>query len=170
MREAATSTDTNLAEAGFDPRYQSAAGGPSTAIGQLRFDLLRSAIYHDLLQRRFEVTHKLLTFCNVLLGSGAILGFGAQWPLVGQISGAAVAVVGATQLVWDFSGRGRDHRELKRRFYSLYSEARDECDIADIRSREILIFPDEPPINNRANNTAHNMAGQSLFGDEFTRA
>lgn len=142
--------------------------GPTTQIGRLRFDLLQSALYHDVLQIKAERTHKCLLFLSVLLGSGAIVAFGAQIPILGQAAGLVIALVSAAQLVWNFGGLGRDHKELQRRYYILLSEAEDvACDVTDIRRRMTVIYADEPPINDKVRHLTHNQAGRSLFGKDF---
>lgn len=149
---------------------RSAAGGAATEIGRLRFDLLRSALYHDASCILWQRIHRLLQFAMVLLGSSAIAAFGAANPIVGQVAGVLVATIGAAQLVWDFGGRGRDHQDLRRRFYALLAEAEaPEVDVTGLRGRMTAIYADEPPISNRRNRRAHNRAGESLFGDDFER-
>lgn len=146
------------------------AGGQATkAIEDLRFDLLRSALYHDIRQTALLRLHKILTFVNIMLGSGAIAAFGAQFPLIGQFAGLAVATVGAAQLVFDFNGSARDHADLRRRYYSLLATAQRDTDPAAIAAEMTLIYADEPPLRDRVNRRAHNQAGESMFGDDFTR-
>lgn len=168
-KTAATDAATETASAPASTGYaRPAAGSAATEIGQLRFDLLRSALYHDAEWIRWQRIHRLFQFIVVLLGSGAIAAFGAAWPIVGQIAGALVATVSAAQLVWDFSGRARDHQDLKRRYYALLSEAEvPGVDLAGMRGRMTAIYADEPPLRDKSNRRAHNQAGESLFGDDF---
>ncbi|OIQ38090.1 MAG: hypothetical protein BM560_20090 [Roseobacter sp. MedPE-SWde] len=151
-----------------DTEHADTATGPTSKIGHLRFDLLYSALYHDGRQIYWLRIHRLCLFVTILLGSGAIAAFGAEYPVLGQFSGIAVALLSAAQLVWDFGSRARDHNDLRRRFYILLGETEDDrCNIPDIRRRMTVVYADEPPINERARKRAHNQAGESLFGDDF---
>lgn len=147
-----------------------AAGNPTSEIGRTRFDLLRSALYHDIRERSLMRRHRCLTFVNVLLGSSAVAAFGAEWPLLGQAAGAAIATVAAVQLVWDLGGMARDHRDLKKRFYILLAEVEGGASVEAIKPKMTRIYADEPPISVKENSKAHDQAGTSLFGDNFTRA
>lgn len=166
----AASTKPVQASSDIDTKHPDTAPGPTTEIERLRFDVLYSALYHDSQQLRWQRAHRILLFITILLGSSAIAAFGAQYPLLGQTSGALVATISAAQLVWDFGSRARDHHDLKRRFYALLAETECEpCDIPEIRHRMTAIYADEPPINDKVRRAAHNQAGESLFGDDFER-
>lgn len=168
-----TTSSTNAEALGTSSNSEhprNAAGGASTEIGRLRFELLSSALYHDIEQVLWMRLHQFMLFIVVLLGSSAIAAFGASYPFLGQIAGVLVAIISAAQLVWDFGGRARDHKELRRRYYNLLAETEEStCDMGSIRSRMTAIYADEPPIRQRANKLAHNQAGESLFGDDFDR-
>lgn len=162
-----TSTGTGAVSSGDEG---AATRGPATEVDRLRFELLRSALYHDMRERTLIRRHKGLTFLNVLLGSSAIVAFGATWPELGQAAGVAVAAVAAGQLVWDLAGMARDHRDLKKRFYNLLADVEGGASIEGITPEMTRIYADEPPISAKTNNKAHDQAGKSLFGDNFTRA
>jgi hypothetical protein len=163
--EGAVSPATVPPVAGREP-----AADKTTAIGRLRFDLLYSALYHDRQETRWQRRHRAALFISVLLGSGAVAAFGAQFPVWGQIAGVAIATISAAQLVWDFGGRARDHRDLKGRFYALLAKAQTaDCDIAGLRGEAVALYADEPPIHNADRRAAHNQAGESLFGDDFDK-
>ncbi|WP_320178102.1 hypothetical protein [Roseovarius pacificus] len=148
-----------------------AAGGEAAEIRQrLQFELLRSALYHDMRQTFLMRLHRVSQFLTVVLGSSAIAALGAAQPLVGQLAGAAVAIVGAAQLVWDFGGLARDHGDLRRRFYALLSEAEQGGDVSGISKQMTLLYADEPPEVLRVNKRAHDRAGEAIYGDDFNRA
>ncbi len=143
----------------------------ATPVEQLRFDLLRSALYHDMRETFLMRVHRISLFTLVLLGSGAIAGFGADRPEIGQAAGLLVAVISAAQLVWDFAGAARDHGALRRRFYDLLADAgQRDVDISAIESAMTRVFADEPPVRHRTNRRAHNRAGRNMFGNDFERA
>ncbi|MDN5568186.1 MAG: hypothetical protein L0G27_05475 [Paracoccus sp. (in: a-proteobacteria)] len=136
------------------------------ALKELKFELLRSALYHDICQQRAERRHRGLTFANVLLGSGAIAGFGAQLPLLGQLAGVAVAAIAGLQLVWDFGGAAHCHAGLRRRFYDLLADLDEGAVPVVVQARQTRIFADEPPVDEAVNKIADQRAGLSIFGDE----
>ncbi|NKW78588.1 hypothetical protein HGD90_04060 [Rhodobacteraceae bacterium R_SAG7] len=132
---------------------------------RIRFEVLRSALYHDRCEISLARRHKILTFLTVLGGSGAVVAFGIENKDWGQAAGIAIAAIGSLQLVWDYAGSARDHRELRKKFYTLL--ARVECDdrIDVINGDLILLYADEPPLRRRINRLAHNQAGRSIYGD-----
>ena len=164
----ATSSDT--ADAPKPGHPDTAAGASAKALNELRFDLLRSALYHDMRQLWLNRVHKLCLFVTVILGSGAIAAFGAEVPIVGQAAGAGIAVVSAAQLVWDFSGSARDHLELRKRFYALLSRLEGGEDMLGIRSAMTELYAEEPPVILRVNKRAHDRAGTAIFGNDFVKA
>jgi hypothetical protein len=164
-----TSPETVSAD-GPGNKEQPTGSTPSKAIEDLRFDLLRSALYHDMRQSGLLRAHRILLFLTILLGSGAIAAFGAEFPLIGQAAGVAVAVLGTASLVWDYGGVSKDHALLRQRFYALLSGLETGADVHTTKSEMTLIFADEPPVIYRVNQRAHNRAGESLFGDDFTKA
>lgn len=171
MRKAATETTNPASEAsaGAGHAKPAAQSTPTTPIEALRFDLLQSAVYHDLRQTTLQRVHRTMLFVTILLGSSAIAAFGNHWPLIGQVSGIAIASIGAAQLVWDFAGAARDHADLKRRLYGLLSKLDEGSKLDDINAALALVYADEPPSIDRVSRRAHNRAGESLFGDDFTR-
>jgi hypothetical protein len=160
-----TSVSTETPDIGGEADHtRKPAGGASAKIDLMRFELMRSAFYHDMCQTRLGRTHRLLTFVMVLLGSGAIAGFGAQCPIVGQVAGALVAVIGAASLVWGFGEAAVSHSDLRRRFYGLLADLEAGGDLNDLTARMTMIYADEPPINARINDAAHDRAGNLVYG------
>jgi len=149
-----------------------AAGRPAakSEADKVEFSLLRSAIYHDLAERLWMRLHHATTFTLLLLGSGAIAAFGADIPRLGQLAGVAVAILSALTFVFDFAGEAQTHRTLRRRFYDLLADFRAGGDPARFRVLEAQAFKDEPATIHRLNRRAHDRAGESLFGNDFTRA
>ncbi|MEC7763353.1 MAG: hypothetical protein VX874_15735 [Pseudomonadota bacterium] len=147
-----------------------AGRSPAEDLKEVRFDLLRSALYHDMRQTTLVQAHRILLFVTVLAGSAAIAAFGPDYPVVARFSGLAVAIITAAQLVWDFGGAAHQHADLRRRFYALLAEAEGNPDLPRLRAAMTLIYADEPPLRLRVNKRAHNQAGKSIYGDDFERA
>ena len=64
----------------------------------------------------------------------------------------------------------RTHGDLRRRFFTLLSEHEGGAPDADVMARLTMIYADEPPVIRRLNRRAHNHAGMTLYGDDFTKA
>lgn len=135
----------------------------------LKFTLLFAALCHDAAETSAMRKHRLFTAANLLLGSGAAVAIGAQYPIIAQVMAVMVAFVGAAQLVWDFGRVGRDHALQRQRYYELLAELRRGGDEAGIEAAMTALYGTEPPVSARLQQFAHNRAGRSLYGDEFKR-
>ncbi|GAB5432211.1 MAG: hypothetical protein EpisKO_15810 [Epibacterium sp.] len=162
--------------AGAGPCSGATSGRETTAltVERLKFEALRSALYHDMCETRLARLHRFLTFLTVLGGSGAVVALGAEgievsWigsVTLGQVFGIAIAAIASIQLVWDFSGAARDHRELRRKFYALLARLeRAEVFPDEVSSEMVLLYAEEPGLRKRINRLAHNQAGRSIYGD-----
>ncbi|WP_143019367.1 hypothetical protein [Mesorhizobium qingshengii] len=140
----------------------------------VRFNALRNAMYHTGRRMTFERWNRIFNFAVVVLGTAAsgglitYLGFNPIWPA------AAVAVVGAAQLVFDFGRSARDHQALQKEYYNLLADveaevAPTEVQIASWNSRMIRINGDEPPTLRALDAKAFNDALDSLEFDRGDR-
>lgn len=163
-------TDSRHARGGNGRAGTGHAPGSASAEDLTRFELLRSAMYHDRRETALRRADKCFSFLNVLLGSAAVAAFTSSYPFLGQALGFIVAGVSAAQLVWDPSGLSRDHRELRKRFYTLLSKVEGGAAQNDVQAEMMLIYADEPPLNRKANERAHDQAGKLLWGDDFHHA
>lgn len=169
ISEPAPTTDT---PPGTDaaPGYTGPAAGDQTATAQgFRFELMRSAIYHDIRADWLGRANRWSLFWTLILGSGAVAALGAQLPTLGQISGLGVAVISALSLVWDFSGQARTHSDLKRQFYGLLADLEEGLPAEKIRAQERRLFAEEPPALRVVMATAENWAGGAIYGNNFPR-
>lgn len=161
--DAAPGTDIAAGHAG------PAAGDQAAAEKGFQFELMRSAIYHDIRADWLGRANRWSLFWTLILGSGAVAALGAQMPTLGQISGLAVAAVSALSLVWDFSGQARTHTDLKRQFYRLLADLEEGVPAEKIRAQERRLFAEEPPALRIVMATAENWAGGAIYGDAFPR-
>ena len=129
----------------------------------IRFNALRNALYHTARRRHFERLGRWLNLAIILLGVAAIadplklIGVSAAW------IGVAVALVGALQLVFDFSRQARDHQALQRDYYRLLAEIEativpDPSELSRWRGEMIRITADEPPVLRAIDAKAYNDA------------
>ncbi|WP_428700177.1 hypothetical protein [Stappia sp.] len=117
----------------------------------IRFNVLRNALYHTARRMHFERLNRMFNFAVVILGAGAMgdvfarIGVDLIW------IGAAIAAIGALQLVLDFGRMARDHQQLQRDYYHLLAEiesaASDDPKLcAEWYAQMIRITADEPPV------------------------
>ncbi|MCB1472657.1 MAG: hypothetical protein KDJ68_07220 [Rhodobiaceae bacterium] len=140
-------------------------------IGQLRFNLLRNALYHTARRRIFECWHRFATFVIILLGASATSSLFGEWGFNAAYAGFAIALIGAAQIVFDFGGRARDHQMLQRDYYNLLAEidAKPKASAKDTArwyAAMVRIAGNEPPMLRAIEAKAHNDALDAL-GDEF---
>lgn len=129
----------------------------------IRFNVLRNALYHTARRRHFEQLSRWLNFAVVVLGTATAASFASIAAAGGAVLGGASAVIGALQLTFDHAGRAREHQILQREYYRLLAriEALAEPtaeNIAEWRSEMLLITADEPPTMRAIDAKAYNDA------------
>lgn len=115
-------------------------------LDDIDFDVDRSIRYHQRRRNFFQRLHRYVMFLVIVLGSAAFASlFG-----IPEMFGAAVAVLGAADLVFNFSHRARDHEILYRRFVHLLAQVRDSAPseeaLAKLHRLRLEIEADEPPL------------------------
>ncbi len=140
-------------------------------VENLRFNILRNAMYHTARRRFYEGWNRWFNFAVVLLGAAAmgdaLNTFGIQQVYIG----VAVAVVGAGQLVFDFGRQARDHQALQRDYYNLLADI-DECTgptdekCAMWAAKMTRIAGDEPPVYRALDAKAYNDAIGAMEWDQ----
>tara|TARA_R110002124_G_scaffold284368_1_gene461527 strand:+ start:42377 stop:42895 length:519 start_codon:yes stop_codon:yes gene_type:complete len=143
------------------------------SIEELEFNALRNALYHTARRQRLEGYGRVLNLAVILGGAGTIVDFSKDLGFNPWL-GLLVAVVGALQLVFDFSGRASKHEVLQRRFYDLLGRISESTEIDDtgrgqLNGELMRIYGDEPPTMRALDAVAHNEARDALFGDEHPR-
>jgi hypothetical protein len=133
-------------------------------IKQIRFEALRNAIYHSSRRRFFELLTRFLSFLVVVSGTVAVANLKVVDP---RLMAALAAIIGATQLVFDFGGRARLHEKLQAQYFQLIATidgAVDptDADTAKWEAQLSLIYADEPPPMRALDAVAYNKACDSL--------
>ncbi len=133
----------------------------------VRFNILRNAIYHTARRRSNERRNRGSNFVVLLLGTAAVGNATAGSPLAVEVIGAAVAVIGALQLVFDFGGQARDHQSLQKAYFDLLADAQASNDanaeqIADLQARMLRITAEEPPVLKAIDARAYNDAVDAM--------
>lgn len=129
----------------------------------IRFNVLRNALYHTARRRALERWNRLFNFAVVVLGAAAFGNVMVTYGLQQHWAGMAVAVIGALQLVFDFGRQARDHQVLQRDYYALLADIEAHPDdggslCAGWYSRMIAITADEPPVLRALDAKAYNDA------------
>ncbi|MGS4945165.1 hypothetical protein ACVDG3_06775 [Meridianimarinicoccus sp. RP-17] len=129
----------------------------------IRFNVLRNALYHTARRRWFESWNRRFNFLVILLGAAAVGDLATRAGFDPISIGVAVATIGALQLVFDFSGQARDHQTLQRAYYHLLADIEATLnDTDEDRARwygdMIRITADEAPTMRAADARAYNDA------------
>lgn len=143
-------------------------------VENIRFNVLRNALYHTARRLKFERQARWINFLIILAGASAMSGVLAWVGLPQSIAGAAAALLGAIQLVFDPMSAARTHQALQRDYYSLLAEIEaetepDEQRVAQWYSRMVRITGDEPPTMRAVDAKAYNDALDALEMDEGLR-
>ena len=133
----------------------------------IRFNVLRNALYHSARRRSLERKNRIFNFVVVILGTAAFGDLFGMAPIGPEILGAAVAFIGALQLVFDFGRQARDHQALQREYYHLLADIEAATDdgmehCAEWWSRMIRITADEPPVMKGLDARAYNDAADAM--------
>lgn len=140
----------------------------------IRFNVLRNALYHTARRLRFERLNRWFNLAIILLGATAMSDVLGRMGVPAFVVGAAVAVLATLQLVFDFGGSARDHRQLQREYYDLLAdiEASVEPDATQCAlwySRMIRIAGEEPPVMRAVDAKAYNDAIGAMEMDQEQR-
>ena len=148
-------------------------------IEDLRFRALQNALYHTARRRVLENRNRWMNFLIVAGGAATVIQaveravplegvFGIPWH---AILGTIITLIGALQLVFDFSGRARTHEILQRRYYDLLGSI-EECVDPDAEVRTKImgqiarISGEEPPIYRALEALTYNEATDALYGKD----
>jgi hypothetical protein len=129
----------------------------------IRFNVLRNALYHSSRRRHFERLSRSFTFTTVMLGTAAASNGLLRIGISGAEIGVVVAAIGALQLVFDFGRSARDHQALQRDYYALLADIEERSEATDTdcaawQARMIRITGDEPPTLRAVDAKAYNDA------------
>ena len=114
---------------------------------KLTLTVRMSRCYHSLCERWFLKLSKLVTFCNVFLGSGVVASSFASAPKVSAGFGVAIAFLSALDVTFGFAQKANQHRDLYRRYVQLDAAiARESLTAEEILGRTRDIEADEPPV------------------------
>lgn len=126
-------------------------------IFNLRFDVLRNALYHTARTQFLDFCSKATNFIIIVCGASAI---GGLFDIPKWL--AAISVVAATfQLVADFAVLARQHSYLQRRCYELLAQLDSIAspeELEEIKEKLTLLYGEEPPTMWALNAIAYNEA------------
>jgi hypothetical protein len=138
--------------------------------GDLRFDLLRNAAYHNDELFFFSFVHKFTIFLSAIAGTATIGSILIQYPLAAAFAGFLVTFFTTIVLVFDVTGRARLHESLRQRYFTILGdlEAEPISDNLLRKSRAAMtrIYGEEPPmmygVDAVAWNTARSMTTSEI--------
>ncbi|MEM8842060.1 MAG: hypothetical protein AAGD47_09820 [Pseudomonadota bacterium] len=139
-------------------------------LSDIRFNALRSALYHAERERFFDSRNRWLTFFSIVFGSAAAGSLAADSPEIGIFLIVSSALTSAVSLAFDPSGNALEHAYLRRRFYELLSDVEglnedEDVDIkGELSARLMLLFGEERPHMHAVNLIAWNEAADAIHG------
>jgi hypothetical protein len=134
----------------------------------LRHKALRNALYHGARRGWLDGWSRLYTFVVILGGTGTAADLVRSSSTLTLILGAIITSIGALQLVFDFSGRARNHELLQKRYFELMAEIEGTTvptiDLCARWDAEVTkISADEPPTLRVLDTIADNQATAALL-------
>jgi hypothetical protein len=140
----------------------------------LRFDIMRNAIYHSARSRFLDFCNRVFVFLAILFGTSAAADLGSNWHFSPAWLSAFAAISATISLVGDFAVSSRTHAYLQRRYYEALAELerlgnvsdQDMPRLLDIRGRVTALYGEEPPPMRALDAVAYNAACDSLGEDE----
>ncbi|MBO6759152.1 MAG: hypothetical protein JJ902_22700 [Roseibium sp.] len=140
----------------------------------IRFNVLRNALYHTARRQFFERLSRMTSFVVVVLGASAMSDVASHFGFATIWLGFAIAVFGAIQLAFDYGGQARDHQQLQRDYYNLLADIEesaqhDEAECGAWYARMLRITSAEPPILRAIDAKAYNDALDAVEGDRRER-
>ncbi len=142
---------------------------PPTAVDQLVFELVTSALYHRSRVSWFAGLHRVTMFINILAGTGAVAFIIGKDPLWSVVMSLLLAFMSSANLAFDFSGQARKHEEARHIYHDIAADLEesrgDEKAIKRLRARMIRAAAKEPIMFEAAEKVAFNAAIRSLNRD-----
>jgi hypothetical protein len=140
-------------------------------VKDLRFDLMRNAIYHSARSRFLDMCNRIFVFLAIIFGTTAAADLGSSLHLSATLLSAAAAISATISLVGDFAVSARTHAYLQRRCYEMLSEVERIGDVSDtlppkindIRGQLTTLYGEEPPPMRALDAIAYNAACDSLL-------
>ncbi len=135
----------------------------------LRHMALRNALYHSARRQWLEGWSRIFNFLIIVLGTSSAVSIINSIQFVSEALPLAIAVIGALQLVYDFSGKAKNHAFLQAKFYTLLASI-DECvdrsneQCASWKSEFSRIAADAPAVMRALDAVADNQATSTLLG------
>ena len=135
----------------------------------LRHKALRNALYHAARRQWLEGWSRFFNFCVIVLSASATVAIIEQVEFVNVALPLITTAVGAIQLVYDFSGKAKDHAFLQSRYYGVMASI-DECvDIseqmcANWEAEFSRVAADAPPTMRALDAVCDNQATSTLLG------
>jgi|GEM_PF-2013584 len=162
----ATTAGTGPAQPeGRTPRATATLGG-----NDLLFETLKGAFYHEIRESYFIGWHKRLMFLIALSGTAAASTVLSNYATLAPYIGILITILGLVDLVFDVSGKAREHGYLRKRFMELYGDCHgDPLDESGLNRRLFALYAEEPPQYRAVNAVAYNLARRTLFDDKEER-
>jgi hypothetical protein len=142
--------------------HENAAGHAAAQDRELKFELLRNALYHDAREAFLSGASRMIMFLTALAGTAAFGTITAGVSVVAEAAAFGAAALATLGLVFDLGGRARTHQDLRRRFYALLAKAEGGAEPPRLRRAMTMLYAEEPPMMWGVDAMAHNQAARAL--------
>lgn len=137
---------------------------PMTPELALKLRAFRNARYHEDREGFYSALGRWTNFIGIILGSAAFAGGAAQLPVLAMIGGSLAAIISASRLVFDFSGKAKSHLDLRKQFLDILAAAQMKgVNVEQLEESMIKLYKNESEVYNAVNALAYNDS-QSAFG------
>lgn len=137
----------------------------------LRHKALRNALYHTARRQWLERWSRIFNFLIIILGTAAAATIIQKLEFLNQLIPILIACIGALQLVYDFSGRAKDHAFLQSRYYGVMANidacikhSEGKCALWEAEFSQVAA--DSPPVMRALDAVADNQATSALLGGD----
>lgn len=142
----------------------------STVAVDLKFDILRDAIYHAARCQFLDTVNRFVIFLSVIFGTSAATGIGGASHVAQGVLAALAALSSTFSLVGNFGVSARKHAFLQRRCYEMLAKV-ERLDLSagnamsvlvDVRTELTTLYGEEPPQMRALDAIAYNAACGSM--------
>jgi hypothetical protein len=163
-------------------QHTSASGSmAATPIDRATISCLTNAHYHSCREAFLDTVHRWFMFLVIALGAAALTdavskllqaasGLTVDTVLVKELCAASAAIFAALDLTFDLSNRARTHAMMKRRYFELLADLRENHKTPETVSVCVERFSaDEEPVYRVLYMASWNAAQKSVYGEKAMR-
>lgn len=139
----------------------------------LLFSVRRSVRYHNRRRRFYDMLGSTCDALTAIMGSSSVASFFGNFTTFATLSAIFTAIFSASNIIFSFRIRAREHHDFSRKFFTLEKELM--CTkltsqlLTEVTSKRLDIEAEEPPILRLLDLDCHNELVRALdLGEENT--